>query len=521
MIKNKHIWCFILVLFLAGCAAQAPPSGGPEDKTPPELVSIYPENEALNVPVDQSITFTFSETINPSNVQISLTLFPLNTTEISLKIRRNRVTISPKTQWDNEKVYSLIFNRSIQDLRGNNLEEPIVYTFSTGSYIPQGSITGSVPNFTPKDRVLIGLAEGEWRPDSVFNHLSYLTEVDKEGKYQFQAIPPGVYTLSGIVDHDKSKSYSPTFDDLALPETLIVTMTDSTRSVIDLGIVRGNFVPVNYITGKNLFPTITALKFTKQISAENSPTSFIINDFPADTFRSEGNDVYIYHPMIKDSIYSLYIITLKDTLGVVGGPFLDTLLVTTFNDTVGKLLWRDNTLILEPPIKCDTLNVTLLTTSDTLEHYMISQFPGRFIPDKRWGITDFSGRLVVNVPLPEDYPSVIRWSDTLSIKYQAEREGGRFILHVPESFEDKVGFILTGEPRRYQNTLETPGTCIFENVLAGEYSLWYYLDKNKNSRQDYGWMDPYQPPEIARPLLQNIQIRARWDTEITVNRESE
>ncbi|HBY18096.1 MAG: putative lipoprotein [Marinimicrobia bacterium 46_43] len=511
---RKYIFFCIVVWILAGCAAQAPPGGGPEDKTPPELIAVEPSWESTRVPVNQSIVLTFSESLNPTSVRASFMLFPLNTTETRIKIRRNRVRVFPVDHWEDSTVYTLVFNRSIQDLRGNHLEEGIFYTFTTGEKIPEGVIFGRVPNFRKKDRILIGLAFGEWRPDSLFSHLSYLTETDHEGFYRFQAIPPGLYTLSGIVDHDQSKSYSPGFDDLVLPETLHIAMEDSAVRRIDLGVVRGNFVPMKYVSGKNLYPTVTELKFTKVPSSQTMKNAFVVNDFPVDTFQILGKDVRLYHRMITDSLYRFHINLLSDTLGVSAGPFSDTLAVRTFTDTLGRVSWQDNCLVLEPPVDMDTLTVMALTPGDTSRRVMRASLPGRFKPDDSWKTKDFNGRLAVTVPLPEAYPTILEWNDTVSVRYIAESDSGRFICHVPEMPYKQVGFILTGKKGRYQKVITTPGTCIFENVFAGEYSLWYYPDRNQNGRQDHGWLWPYRAPEIARPLMDEIQIRARWDTEM-------
>ncbi|MDK2976324.1 MAG: hypothetical protein PWP06_799 [Candidatus Marinimicrobia bacterium] len=518
---RKYIFFSIALWILAGCAAQAPPGGGPEDKTPPKLISVEPSRESTQVPVNQSITLTFSENLSPASVRTSFMLFPLNKTETRMKIRRNRVRVIPVDHWEDSTVYTLVFNRSIQDLRGNHLEEGIFYTFTTGEKIPEGEISGQVPNFGKKDRILIGLATGEWRPDSLFSHLSYLTVTDHEGFYRFQAIPPGLYTLSGIVDHDQSKSYSSGFDDLVLPETLLVAMKDSAKHCIDLAVVRGNFIPMKYISGKNLYPSVTELKFTKVPSSQTMKRAFVINDFPVDTFQILGKDVRLYHQMITDSLYRFHINLLSDTLGVSAGPFSDTLAVQAFTDTLGRVRWQDNCLVLEPPVDLDTLKVTALAPGDTSQRVMCASLPGHFEPDDSWKTKDFNGKLVVTVPLPEAYPTILKWTDTVTVRYIAESDSGRFICHAPEMPGNQVGFILTGKKGRYKKVITTPGTCIFENVFAGEYSLWYYSDRNRNGRQDHGWLWPYKAPEIARPLVEKIQIRARWDTEMDLHFDDE
>jgi hypothetical protein len=517
----KQFFMICIILFLAGCAAQAPPGGGPEDKTPPELIRTDPPDESVNLAENQSLTFYFSETISAASVRTGFTLFPLNTTETRLKIRRKRVTVTPVDGWNENRVYSLVFDRNIQDLRGNVMDKAIVFTFSTGNVIPEGEISGGVPNYRSDDRILIGLAQGAWRPDSVFNHLSYLTETNREGKYRFRSIPPGDYTLAGIVDHDRSKSYSPDFDDLVFPEKLTMTMTDSARIQTDLYVVRGHFLPMKYISGQNIFPSMTRLRFTKVPSKDIRTQDFIVNEIPVDTFRIEEKDLFLYHQTVYDSLFTVRTNTLKDTLGVEAGPFTDTLKMKAYTDTLGRIRWEDNCLVVEPPVRPDSLRVTAMTGTDTTERFMVPRFPGRFGPSHSWKGRDFSGKLAVRIPLSEAYPSILQWTDTVTVRYQAESDSGRFILHVLDMDEKQVGFILSGKKGRYEKSVSPPGTCIFENVFAGEYSLWYYPDRNGNGRQDFGWVWPYSPPEIARPLLKEIQIRARWDTETDLHIDSD
>ena len=54
----------------------------------------------------------------------------------------------------------------------------------------------------------------------------------------------------------------------------------------------------------------------------------------------------------------------------------------------------------------------------------------------------------------------------------------------------------------------------FTKVLPGSYSLSYYIDKNSNARRDVGRPYPFIKPEILLELDNNIDVRARWDTEL-------
>lgn len=517
----KNIYLILFFLALAGCAAQAPPGGGPEDKKPPTILDLSPPAETVNMNLNESIHIRFSEPVQASTIRRSITLFPLNSTEINLKIRRNRIVVSPQSSWDENMVYTLVLDRNILDMRGNAIEQPLVYTFSTGSRIPVGEIKGLIPNYHEKDRILIGLAKGVLTPDSVFSHLSYLTESDTDGRYNFKSIPPGTYTIAGIVDHDRSKTYTPDFDDLVLPEILTVDMTDSASFSIDLGIVRGNFKPAKFIRGDNLFPRMTRLKFSKPLNLNTPVSHFLINGKQVDTLRIVKSDVFLYHTPVEDSLIILHTQALSDTMSVRTEPVSDTLSVKTFKDTSGVIRWEDNRLILEPPILRDTLIVTALTAADTTEQRLFSQIPGIYLLLGTWKDKNFSGKLAVKVPVPDELPQIRSWEDTVAVTYKADSDSGRLIIEIHNKNNQKIGFILQGGKRRYEKITGVSSICVFENVFAGNYSLWYYPDRNNNGQRDAGWLSPYIPPEIPKKVADNIQIRARWDTEIELMIDSD
>ena len=56
----KKIFIFNLIIFF-GCAAISPPPGGPEDKTPPQLLSSIPESGTYNLKGGFNVKLIFSE----------------------------------------------------------------------------------------------------------------------------------------------------------------------------------------------------------------------------------------------------------------------------------------------------------------------------------------------------------------------------------------------------------------------------------------------------------------------------
>ena len=51
----------IVILFLLGCAAQGPVTGGPTDEKGPTLITVQPANASLNIDKEQKIILIFDE----------------------------------------------------------------------------------------------------------------------------------------------------------------------------------------------------------------------------------------------------------------------------------------------------------------------------------------------------------------------------------------------------------------------------------------------------------------------------
>ncbi|MBW3546489.1 MAG: hypothetical protein KY428_12980, partial [Bacteroidetes bacterium] len=71
----------------SGCASVGSPTGGPKDTIPPQLLSMYPNNETLNYK-EGVIRMEFNETVVQKNLQSQLIITPR--TEIPYKTKVNK-----------------------------------------------------------------------------------------------------------------------------------------------------------------------------------------------------------------------------------------------------------------------------------------------------------------------------------------------------------------------------------------------------------------------------------------------
>lgn len=102
----------------------------------PLVISTNPANAATGVPLNQVITATFNEEMNPSTItQQSFTLYQ-GTTKIAgtLSYNKTNTTLSfvPASPLTVNTTYTGTVTTAVKDLMGNALQENYVWTFSTG-----------------------------------------------------------------------------------------------------------------------------------------------------------------------------------------------------------------------------------------------------------------------------------------------------------------------------------------------------------------------------------------------------
>ena len=78
-ISGARAWTLVpalLLCLLAACATIEPPTGGPDDKTPPVILSISPDSAAVGLRGVRELEFVFSEKVEPLPGERFLTLYP-------------------------------------------------------------------------------------------------------------------------------------------------------------------------------------------------------------------------------------------------------------------------------------------------------------------------------------------------------------------------------------------------------------------------------------------------------------
>ena len=154
----------LMAVLMGACARMGSPSGGPEDRIPPMVVSTEPDTFAVIEPTRDAVKIRFSERISERPVsglldhavQVSPT-----TSDVRVKHTRSGLEVSLEGGFEAGTVYRISVLPVIRDRFGNPLRDVFEFFFSTGPDFEANVVAGVVT-----DR-LTGAAVASIRVDAV------------------------------------------------------------------------------------------------------------------------------------------------------------------------------------------------------------------------------------------------------------------------------------------------------------------------------------------------------------------
>lgn len=198
------------VLLMGGCARVVAPSGGPEDRTPPELFLVTPE-PGLTDELPEKIVIRYSERISQDESCVEVYPVPAE-----VVFRDRQIEILPH---DPSGVFSVTVSGQLQDVRGNSTKQPLTLVWNS---VPEESFAGlgvsvtrtgggSISETTRCDLFLI--------PDTVAPLLTQYP--DSTGGFIAGWLPPGDYRLYCYEDNDGSRYWDPEREAGAMEDVLL------------------------------------------------------------------------------------------------------------------------------------------------------------------------------------------------------------------------------------------------------------------------------------------------------------
>ena len=205
--------CIALCLLLTACAHDRPPTGGPRDNEPLEILSANPPSSSVNTSPER-VLFSFNRYVTTSSLRNALFFSPA-ITGYTLNGDGTEAEIVFRKPLETNKTYTITLNTSLRSSRGNELLRSYTYAFSTGPEINRGSIAGQVfsNDTSPVPRALV-LAYAVSKDDSLsFNPLErkpdYSVQTGYDGRFTLDYLAEGNYRLIALQDSNDDRKLDP------------------------------------------------------------------------------------------------------------------------------------------------------------------------------------------------------------------------------------------------------------------------------------------------------------------------
>ena len=199
----------LLVMFIAGCAKQGYPSGGPRDETPPKAVGAKPANESRNFSGRQ-FAIAFDEYVTVKDADNNILISPPMRQKPEFTTKGKRLVVKINDTLQPNTTYLFQFKGAIVDFTEGNVLPSFEYVFSTGDHMDTMMLAGRVLNARDgkpwKETVTVMAYKVDGNESDTIattRQPDFITKSDKEGVFAFHYIPAGNYKLVALEDKNR------------------------------------------------------------------------------------------------------------------------------------------------------------------------------------------------------------------------------------------------------------------------------------------------------------------------------
>lgn len=542
----KKIIILISILFLAGCANQLPPGGGEVDRTPPEIVEIFPQDQTVNY-ADNSFKIKFSEYVNKRSVQESVFISPNIEGEIEYDWSGTSVEIVLPDSLLENTTYTITIGTDVEDINNSNkMESAYTFAFSTGDKIDKGKITGNVIDESAAGIMIYSykITNDTLNPEKM--KPDYISQTGENGSFRLSGLSDGIYRVFALRDEYKDFVYNPTQDafgvpyadvkldttnplaagmnfymqiaDTTAPRVNNVTMTDKHHMLIEFSeavdstkIASENFYIYDSLNNEKIDVTY----FYKGKTKKNN---FLIAF--SDTVKTEES-VYLVAQNIYDLKNNL---TLKERTPVAVNDKPDTTrpansgFVTQYSNSEIDFINGWIKLNYDDGFDIAIVENAVTVSDNNKQHvkYQVQKIDDasfKLIFDKLKPFSDYSVQVDQNYfadvagnkidsTFTYNFSTIndLEFSGVSGTVVKPEQPPGNIIVLI-ENLADKS---ITQRQSIEENTFN------FQRVVPGEYFLWAYIDINDNKIYDKGNIYPFEPSERFIFYSDTLNLRPRW-----------
>ncbi|SDX43228.1 Ig-like domain-containing protein [Flavobacterium degerlachei] len=244
--KTKNLLLTFAMLFIALISGCAKDDFEEVDGVCPIVEITSPINGATNVSIDQLITVTFNEEMNPETInQSSFTLNGSSQVAGVVSYSNKTATFTPSALLSPNTTYTARITRTIKDLTGNALQTETIWTFSTGLTVTP-MVAATDPENNTNNVVLNKLV-------TVNFNMAMKASTITETTY---TLKQGATTVAGTVSYSGTTAiFTPTAP--LLPNTVYTATVSKAATNLDNNALLNDYV-WKFTTGALIAPTVTS-----------------------------------------------------------------------------------------------------------------------------------------------------------------------------------------------------------------------------------------------------------------------
>lgn len=526
----------IASLFMVGCAVVLPPSGGPDDRTPPRVEACSLPPRSTNIGERLTVELRFSEFVERSDVEQSILITPvapyaLDWSGRSLEIRID--SLRPST------TYQLSVGTGYRDLRGNRATEPFTLVFSTGSELDSCQLQGHVIA-SPNARLYVLVL-----PSDTMSHARYLFPVATDGSFVAEGLPCAQFTVAAFVDANGNRTPDAGEDCGVASSAVRAGPLPSDRIRIVISTPRQS-PPLEVLSVRARSNRRLQLRFSQPLALARASwwqlveqsTGRIMDLVAAIGTLSDELELITADTMRSGHQYRLTPrASIADTLG---GILPDTTSLTVEGSDTGDTTVLALRSIV--PQRDTTLNESLLPELRLRWTDAIAQLPaidlieldaGTEIPYELTWLDDATVRARARDSLRParryqwrvQLGSVRAWNHRPSadtgvlvrtIQTLDTRNGGSLAGTIEDSCCNCSRRFVIVRDRRATTVAVVPADSVGHFAIPylpeGSYQLDAFCDENGNARHDAGSIIPLEYGERLARQTKTVTVKARWQT---------
>ncbi len=501
----KHNFKSIILLITWGCANVAMPTGGPRDKTPPELLISNPANNQLNF-TGNTIELDFNEDIKLKDPKEEILIVPSIGKKTLFSVKKTNLMIKPELEWQPNTTYSVNFREGVQDLSEGNPAENLRLAFSTGSVIDSLTINGRVKDsFSEKVPEKITIALYQTDTFDIFKHTpTYFTKSTKEGLFSIPNLKATDYFIYAFDDKNKNLKVDSRTEKFGFLTKVIAP--DTSRDSLE--------IPLSMLDSRRLLLTnirhsdkVSRVRFNKQV--DSIRVAGVSKKEAIYTYSDDKSELIFYNTFAKTDSIKTHIIA-RDSLG----QNIDTTFYIRYSEI--KALpetFKTKELSANYNVKSKVFRYTLgynkpigVVNRDSI-YILYDSINTKPIDPKNFNIDTLNHQIIIEsiineITKPEkdktENPKLILGKGAIisiendSIKHiekeiviQTEEDLGAIIVQAQTAAKNYIIQVITSDNKIVQN-ISNIKEYTFRYLQPNEYKIRVIIDENNNGKWDVG-----------------------------------